>query len=277
MDRLVSTDWLAQRLGDGNLRILDASQHLPGAGRDAAAEFAEAHIPGARFLDLASFIDESSPVPKALPRADQFAGRMGKMGVEPGSRVVLYDDSAIRSAARAFFIFRHFGFEQVAILDGGFARWRAEGRPVEHGSVPDAEGHFPVPESSGDVRGKAEMLANCASRSEQVVDARDAARFAGEDGSGSEGHIPGARSLPFTRLFEDDGTYKDAAEIRAEFVDAGIDPDRPVVASCNSGVTAAVLLFGLEVAGKPGGALYDGSWMEWGGDPDTPKEKGAAR
>ncbi|MDP4574582.1 sulfurtransferase [Qipengyuania sp. G39] len=275
MDRLVSTDWLAQHRKDADLVVLDATMHLPDSGRDARAEYLAAHIPSARFLGLASFIDESSEVPKALPTADQFAARMSVLGIEPGSRIVLYDDSAIKSAARAWFIFDHYGMEQIAILDGGLAKWRAEDRATSEGDEACDPVDFPLTTPRRSVRSKAEMLANCATREEQVVDARDAARFAGSLDSGSEGHIPGAANLHFPRLFREDGTWKGAPALRAEFEEAGLDLDRSVVASCNSGMTACVLLFGMGLAGKNDAALYDGSWMEWGSDPATPKESGA--
>ena len=274
MDCLVSTDWLAAELGADDLVVLDATMHLPDSPRDARAEFEAGHVPGARFLDLASFIDSSSEVPKALPTAEQFAERMCALGVSPDSRVILYDDSNIKSAARAWFVFTHYGFHTVALLDGGLAKWRTDGRPLESGGVDAPTSEFPVPTACRCVRTKAEMLANTASGAEQVVDARDAARFAGEESSGSEGHIPGAANVHFPRLFAEDGTWKDAEAIRAEFASEGVDLDRPVTASCNSGVTAAALLFGMHLAGKPDGALYDGSWLEWGSDPETPKEKG---
>lgn len=277
MDKLVSTEWLAARLGAEDLIVLDASMHLPDSGRDARAEYEAGHIPGARYLDLASFIDEGSDVPKALPTPGQFAARMGELGVAPRSRIVIYDDSAVRSAARAWFILSLYGQDKVAILDGGLAKWRAEGRELASGMLEHAPREWGLPQSHRQVRSREDMLANIDSGAEQVVDARDAARFAGEEGSGSAGHIPGSRNLHFGRLLEADGTYKSPGAIAAEFAAAGIDPDAPVVTSCNSGVTAAVLLFGLELLGKGGGALYDGSWMEWGGDPATPKESGAAR
>ena len=277
MDSLVSTQWLAGELGAEDLVVLDATTHLPDSPRNSAADFAEAHLPGARFLDLASFVDPASAVPKALPTAKQFAGRLGALGIVPGDRVVLYDDSQIRSAARAWFIFRLYGFTRVAILDGGLAKWKREERPLASGPAPCAQTDFPVPHEVGSQRSKSDMLANIRSGAEQVVDARDAARFAGEEGSGSEGHIPGAVNVHFPRLFAEDGTYRSPANIALLFTEAGVDLAGPIVTSCNSGMTACVLAFGLHLAGKEDAALYDGSWLEWGNDPETPKEKGAAR
>lgn len=277
MDKLVSTDWLAARLDAEDIAVLDASMHLPESGRDARAEYEAGHIPGARFLDLATFIDETSGVPKAVPTPEQFAARMGELGVAPRSRIVIYDDSAIRSAARAWFVLSLYGQDNVAILDGGLAKWRAEGRELASGTLEQAPREWGVPQRHREVRSKDDMLENIDSGNEQVVDARDAARFAGEEGSGSAGHIPGSRNLHFGGLIEADGTYKSPDAIAAEFAAAGVDTDAPIVTSCNSGVTAAVLLFGLALLGKDSGALYDGSWMEWGGDPATPKESGIAR
>ena len=274
MDRLVSTQWLAEHHDDDGLVVLDATMHLPDSERDARQEFLVAHLPGAHFLDLASFVDETSAVPKALPTAAQFAERMGTLGIRPQDRIVLYDDSAIKSAARGWFIFDHYGMRNTAILDGGFAKWRAEGRPTQSGADETDTSSFPVPDPHREIRSKADMLANCRHTTAQVVDARDAARFAGLEGSGSQGHIPGAANLPFSRLFEDDGTWKAPDALRAEFTNAGVDLGQPVITSCNSGMTACVLLFGLSLAGKDGGALYDGSWLEWGSDPDTPKASG---
>lgn len=277
MDNLVSTEWLAARLDADDLVILDATMHLPDEPRDARAEFAAAHIPGARFLDLASFIDAGSDVPKAIPTAEQFAARMEKLGVTPGSRIVLYDDSAIRSSARAWFILTRYGEQKVAILDGGLAKWRMEGRGLTDLDPGHAPRPRPVSEAVRSVREKREMLANIDKQEWQVVDARDAARFEGRFGSGSEGHIPGARNLHFARLLREDGTYRSPDAIRTEFMSAGIDLDRPIVTSCNSGMTASVLLFGLARIGKNDATLYDGSWLEWSCDPDAPKESGEAR
>lgn len=277
MDKLVSTEWLAARLGSDDIVVLDATMHLPDSGRDARAEFAAAHIPGARFLDLASFVDATSDVPKAVPTGEQFSERMGQLGIAPGSRIIIYDDSTIRSSARAWFILTRYGENKVAILDGGLGKWRMEGRQLSDRIVEHAPRHRTEAEPVRTVRSKDEMADNIDHGEWQVVDARDAARFEGRAGSGSVGHIPGSRNLHFTRLFRDDGTYRSPEAIRSEFEEAGIDTDKPIVTSCNSGMTASVLLFGLALIGKLDAALYDGSWLEWGADPDTPKESGEAR
>ncbi len=276
MDSLVSTEWLAARLDAEDVVILDATMHLPGTPRDARAEFASGHIPGARFLDLDSFIDENSSVPKAMPSAEQFAQRMGELGIAPGSRIVLYDDSAIRSSARAWFILTYHGEQNVAILDGGLAKWRMEGRGLSDRMVDHAPRTRELPKPVRQTRDKDEVLGNIDTGAFQMVDARDTDRFQGRAGSGSDGHIPGARNVPFTKLLREDGTYRSPDAIRTEFQDAGVDLDRPIVTSCNSGMTASVLLFGLERLGIRDAGLYDGSWMEWGGDPATPKEQGEA-
>jgi thiosulfate/3-mercaptopyruvate sulfurtransferase len=281
MDPLVSTEWLANELGADDLRVLDASNHLPDAGRDARAEYEAGHIPGAAFLDLASLVDTGSPVPSALPRPEQFAGRMQALGVGDGTRIVLYDDSAVKTAARAWIMLTMFGARNVAILDGGLAKWKAEGRPLATGTEPVLrERHFTARPEQAKVRSKAQVLANIDSRGEQVVDAREPGRFTGEvpdfrPGIQS-GHIPGARSLPFTELFNDDGTFREAAALRAAFEEAGIDLAQPVVTTCGGGVTAAVLSFAMHVLGKDDTALYDGSWSEWAADPATPKALGPA-
>ena len=276
---LVSTQWLAEHCGEAGLAVLDASRHLPAANRDPQREFAAAHIPGARFLDLALLVDKSSSVPQALPRPEQLAGALAALGIAPGSRIVLYDDSAVKTAARAWFMLTHSGWSTVAILDGGLGKWRAEGRPLESGNPEPASAAPAALGPIGAVRAKAAMLANLDSRAEQVVDARSADRVFG---TGIDpvhglpmGRIPGSLNLPYTDLFLADGTYKSPDGLRAAFEDAGVDLARPLVTTCGSGVTASVLLFALHLLGKRDTALYDGSWSEWGADPATPKAQGA--
>lgn len=280
MDSLVTTAWLAERLGTPNLVILDASLHLPAAKRDAAAEFEAAHIPGARFLDLASFRDIASPLANTVPTPAQAAARLSELGLERSHRVILYDDSVLRSAARAWFLLRGFGFCDVAILDGGLAKWRAEGLPLEAGVAPlPAASVAPMPFDRR-LRDKAQMLALVGGGDEQIVDARDPGRFTGATVDPVHGlpggHMPGARNLFYGDVFAADGTYKPAEELRDVFAAAGIDLARPIVTTCGSGVTAAAVLFALHLLGVSDAALYDGSWSEWGADPTTPKAVGPA-
>lgn len=281
MDSLVSTEWLANEIGASDLRIVDATKHLAGSGRNAATEYEAGHIPGAVFMDLGELVDASASVENTLPPATKFASRMQSLGLGDGSRIVLYDDSAVKTAARAWFMLRKFGAHDVAILDGGIAKWKAEGRPLKGGRESLRHRHFTVWDDPRTVRDRSQLLANLASGAEQVVDARGAKRFAGEEPEPrpgmAAGHIPGSRNLPYTALYEADGTFKDKAGLKAAIAAAGIDLARPVITTCGSGVTAAVVLFALHLIGKDDVALYDGSWSEWGADPATPKETGAAR
>ena len=278
MTALVTTNWLADHLADSNLVVLDASVHLPAEGRHARSEFAAAHIPGARFLDLKAI----APSPDAPLGSDAhrtlFTHSLGAVGVGNAAQVVFCDDSKLRSSARAWYICRLYGMERISILDGGLTKWRAEDRPIESGLPEIVRTSFDAIGGVGELRTKADMLANLESQAEQVVDARDAARFAGQAGDFrpgvASGHIPGSRNLPFGTLLNTDGTYKSATEIRNAFEQAGVDLSQPVTTTCGSGITASVLLFALDRLGKADTALYDGSWSEWGADPDTPKATG---
>ena len=280
MDSLVSTEWLANESGASDLRVLDASWHLPDTGRDALAEYRDGHIPGALFLDLYALANPNSLFDNTLPSPERFANQMQSLGVGDGSRVVVYDDSAVKSAARAWFMLKLFGANNVAVLDGGLAKWKAEGRSLAKGDESRSHRHFTPWSDPKRLRSKADMLANLASKAEQVADARGAPRFRGEMAEPrpgvAPGHIPGAVNLPYTDLYNADGTLKDKARLAAAFALAGIDLEAPLVATCGSGVTASVLLFALDLLGKNDTALYDGSWSEWGADSATPKATGPA-
>ncbi|MFN3945086.1 MAG: 3-mercaptopyruvate sulfurtransferase [Allosphingosinicella sp.] len=280
MDSLVSTEWLASELGAPDLRVIDATIFLPGAGRDARAEYEAAHIPGAVFLDLDEVVDDASGLPHMLPPAHKFASRMQSLGLGDGNRFVVYDNSPLHSAARAWWMLRLFGAHYVALLDGGLAKWQAEGRPTESGRPRVRHGHFtPLADRAG-VADKDYVSGIVHSAEHEIVDARPAARFRGEETEprpGVEpGHIPGAKNLPQSELFRPDGSWKQGEELRRLYEEAGVDLAKPMIATCGSGVTAAVLLFGAHLLGKEDVMLYDGSWSEWGADPTTPKATGAA-
>jgi thiosulfate/3-mercaptopyruvate sulfurtransferase len=279
MESLVSTDWLAGELGTTDLRVVDATLFLADHGRNGRAEFEAAHIPGAVFFDIDDISDTSSPLPHMLPSPEKFASRCQALGLGDGCRVVVYDNSPLKSAARAWWMFRVFGQHQVAVLDGGLAKWQAEGRDIETGTPQVRHRHFTVWHDKELVRDLRQVTDALGARSAQLLDARAPGRFAGtepEPRAGvRSGHMPGAKNLPATTLFNADGTYKTGDTLKSAFVDAGIDMANPVITTCGSGITASVLAFGMHMLGKKDVAVYDGSWSEWGGRTDTPAVTGA--
>lgn len=279
MDALVTTEWLQNELSAPDLRVVDATFFATDASRNAAAEYEAAHIPGAVFMDLGEIADTSSPLPTMLPSPEKFASRMQSLGLGDGSRIVIYDNSPYKTAARAWWMLRTFGAHDVAILDGGFAKWQAEGRAVASGKETLRHRHFTVWADDTGVRNLTQMKANVDSGAEQVMDARSKARFEGTEPdprpATMPGHIPGSKNIPYGTLFNADGTWKQGDALKAVYADAGIDLSKPVVATCGSGITAAVLAFGAHLLGA-NAALYDGSWSEWGADLSTPKAMGPA-
>jgi thiosulfate/3-mercaptopyruvate sulfurtransferase len=280
MQALVSTEWLAAELGAPDLRVIDASFFLPADGRDARAEFEAEHIPGAVFMDLDEIADTSDPAPHMFPPEHKFASRMQSLGLGDGNRFVVYDNSPLHSAARGWFMLKSFGAHYVAILDGGLQKWRAEGRPLESGRPQVRHAHFTAALDEGAIADKAYVSGLVHSDLHEIVDARGALRFAGEEAEprpGLEaGHIPGSKNLPQGKLFNPDNSWKQGDALRRRFEEAGVDLSKPLVTTCGSGITACVLLFGAHLLGKEDAKLYDGSWAEWGADPATPKAVGPA-
>ncbi|WP_375229212.1 3-mercaptopyruvate sulfurtransferase [Roseobacter sp. S98] len=277
---LVSTDWLAQHLKDPDLRVLDASWYLPEAGRNARDEYNGAHIPGARFFDIDEISDSRSDLPHMAPPVEKFMSRMRAMGVGDGHQVVVYDGAGLLSAARVWWLFRLMGQENVAVLDGGFPKWQAEGHPTEDMPPVVRDRHMTVRFQNHLVRDVTQVSAASKLKDHAIVDARAAIRFRGEAPEPREGlrpgHIPGSRSVPFTTLLNDDKTMKSPEETRAVFEAAGVDLGKPVITTCGSGVTAAILALALERMGHAQWSLYDGSWAEWGMFPTVPVATGEA-
>ena len=279
---LVSTSWLAEHLHDADVRVLDVTMYLPNQQRDAKAEYAAQHIPGARFADLSWLSDETAPFPHTFPKPDVFATRIGALGVGNDSAVVVYDSSGQNfSAPRLWYMLRAMGHARVSVLDGGLKKWLADGNAVDADVVTSTPATFDAHLQSSRLRDIAHMRANLASHAEQVVDARSPGRFQAtepEPRAGVRGgHIPGSVNVHYATLVNGDGTLRSADELRAIVSDAGLDTTQPIVASCGTGVTACAVVLALDVLGVPNAGVFDGSWTEWGSATDTPVETGAAR
>ena len=275
---LVSTDWLARHLADPDLRVLDASWYLPDMGRDARAEYSAAHIPGARFFDIDEISDQRSSLPHMAPPPEKFISRMRAMGVGDGHQVVIYDGSGLLSAARVWWTFRLMGKVDVAVLDGGFPKWQAEGRAVEDMPPVMRDRHMTVQRQAGLVKDVTQVAHASKLGEAEIIDARSAPRFKGEVAEPRPGlragHIPGAKNVPYVTLLNANGTMKSVADLKAVFQAAGVDLGKPAITSCGSGITAAVLSLALERIGHRTHALYDGSWAEWGMYDDLQVAKG---
>ncbi|KAJ56963.1 3-mercaptopyruvate sulfurtransferase [Actibacterium mucosum KCTC 23349] len=265
---LVSTDWLAAHLKDPDLRIFDASWHMPASGRDGAAEFEQRHIPGARFFDIDEISDSRSALPHTVPPVEKFMSRMRALGVGDGHQVVVYDSHGLFSAARVWWLFRLMGKTDIAVLDGGLPKWLADGHPVDDLPPVIRDRHMTVSRQANLIKDVTQVAAASKLGDYEILDARAAERFRGdvpEPRPGLRaGHIPNARNIPFGTLLNDDGTMKSPDDLRAVIETAGTDLSKPVITSCGSGVTAAIINLALERIGHRHHALYDGSWTEWG-------------
>jgi len=278
MDDLVSTEWLAGALGAPDLMVFDATKYLPNEPFDGVTKYREAHISGAHFFDIDEVADPDTTLPHMAPTAGRFARLMGEMGISNTTRVIFYDQKGLQSSARGWWLMKLFGHEKTAVLDGGLPKWLAEGRATESGDAKSAAPTSYTPDFRADlVKGIGDVKRIIADGSALILDARAKGRF---DGSAPEprpglpsGHMPGAKSVPFNELLNADFTMRDAAALRARFALAGADGGKPIITSCGTGVTACILALGLKQAGLGDAAIYDGSWTEWAGRPETLKEK----
>ena len=277
---LVSTEWLAAHLKDPDLRVVDATWFLPGVELDAVAAYNETHIPNARFFDIDEISDHRSELPHMVPPVEKFMSRMRAMGVGDGHQVVVYDQQGVRSAPRVWWLFKLMGQENVAVLDGGLPKWVAEGRPTEDMPPVIRDRHMTVRRQNHLVKDVTQVSAASKLADYEIIDARSAGRFAGTEAEPREGlrsgHIPSSKNVPFTELLAEDGTMLAPDALRAVFEGAGVDLSKPVITSCGSGITAAILSLALERVGKTDHAVYDGSWTEWGAFATLPVETGEA-
>lgn len=276
---LVETDWLAEHLGTPDVVVLDASWHLPAAERDPKQEFLDRHIPGALFFDIDEIADTDDPLPHMLPSPEKFSARVRKMGIGDGKRVVVYDSLGLFTAARVWWMFRIMGHDDVAILNGGLPKWIAEDRPIEDGPPRGTqERHFTARLKTMMVRDAGDVSVASDNQTAQIVDARSPARFQGKEPEPRpelrSGHIPGSLNVHYASLLAPDGTVKDNQALREAFENAGVDYSKPVITSCGSGVSAAILALGLEMTGHRKVAIYDGSWTDWGADENRPVATG---
>ena len=275
---LVSTKWLAKRLENAEVRVLDASWYLPGMNRNPIIEYEKRHIPNARFFDIDDISDNRSELPHMVPPIEKFMSRVRKLGVGDGHQVIVYDGSGMFSAARVWWLFKMMGHKNIAVLNGGLPKWISDGFPVNDKPPIIRDRHMMVDQISSYVRDVTQVAAASKLGDHEIVDARSPGRFRGEENEPREGlrrgHIPNSKNVFFKSLLNEDQTFKNNTELKRVFYSAGVDMTKPVITTCGSGVSAAVLNLGLELIGKTDHSLYDGSWTEWGMSPALPLETG---